>query len=342
MTEWYYADRQGQQRGPVSAPELLALRNAGQIGMDTLVWRNGMSNWQAFSTIANEVLPPAPPEASPMQGMSMYEMATPLPGAPAATVDATAGDATMSRATPVAATPAAGNSYSMYETATPGDARASDPYSAPRATIVGSGLHPVQGNRVVDAGFWKRVAAYIIDALLLAVISYAVQLPLLLMIGIGPLSSLSRGEFGAGAIFTLLLAYLVPIAIQATYYAWFHASERQATLGKRAIGIKVTGMDGARISFARGVGRYFAFLLSGFTIGIGYVLAAFTERKQALHDMIASTYVVDQWAYTDHPEWQDDTLGTGTKIILGIGIALVVLFAFAMCAAIGAAALSQR
>jgi len=232
--------------------------------------------------------------------------------------------------------------YSMYDTATAGDARTSDPYSAPRAPIVGGAAHPVQGGHVVDAGFWKRVAAYLIDALLLAVVGYAVQLPLLLMVGLGPASSLARGDIGAGAVFALILAYLLPLAIQATYYAWFHASERQATLGKRAIGIKVTGMDGGRISFARGIGRYFAFLLSGFTLGIGYLLAAFTERKQALHDMIVSTYVVDQYAYTDHPEWQDETLGTGTKIILGIGIALILLFALAMCAAVGTAVLSHH
>lgn len=328
MSEWYYADRQGQQRGPVQSQELLALRNAGQIGMDTLVWRNGMSNWQAFATMANEILPPPSETASPMQGMSMYEMATPTAAADATPVP-----------TPVAA-PVAGGSYSMYETATP-VAQANDPYAAPRAAISTANALPVQGGHVVDAGFWKRFAAYTIDGFLLGIAGYAIQLPLLMAIGFGAGMS-SKPDFGAGAVLMLILAYLIPIAMQMVYYAWFHSGERQATLGKRAIGIKVTGMQGERISFARGIGRYFAFLLSGFTIGIGYLLAAFTERKQALHDMIASTYVVDQWAYTDHPERQDETLGTLTKVILGVGIALFALVFLAMCAAIALPALSHR
>ena len=218
MSEWYYADRQGQQRGPVQSQELLALRNAGQIGMDTLVWRNGMSNWQAFATMANEIMPPPSETASPMQGMSMYEMAT-----PAASTHAEAAPAPA----PVAA-PVAGGSYSMYETATP-VAQTNDPYAAPRAAINAPNALPVQGGHVGDAGFWKRVAAYIIDGILLGVVGYAVQLPLLFAIGLSS-SSLARGDFGSTAIFGLILVYLIPIAIQATYYAWFHSSDRQATL----------------------------------------------------------------------------------------------------------------
>ncbi|PNS08521.1 RDD family protein [Solilutibacter silvestris] len=321
MTEWYYADRQGQQRGPVQTQELLALRNAGQIAMDTLVWRNGMSGWQAFSTVANDIVPPQPETTPPMQGSSMYEMATPAPA-------------------PAAPAPAAEASYSMYDVAKPvvrDDA--SDPYAAPR-TQVGDNAVVVRGGHVVDAGFWKRTAAYMIDGLLLGIVGYAVQLPILLGAGLTS-GSLGRGGFSAGMGIALTLAYLLPIAIQMMYYAWFHASEHQATLGKRAIGIKVTNMEGGRISFARGIGRYWAFMLSSFTFGIGFIMAAFTERKQALHDMIASTYVVDKWAYTEHPEWQDETLGTLTKIVLGLGLALFMLGALAMCAVIGAA-LSHR
>jgi uncharacterized RDD family membrane protein YckC len=76
------------------------------------------------------------------------------------------------------------------------------------------------------------------------------------------------------------------------YEAWLTSSEWQATLGKRALGIAVTGVDGSRISFARATGRYFAKWISAFIFGIGYIMAAFTERKQALHDMIADTLVI--------------------------------------------------
>ena len=56
--------------------------------------------------------------------------------------------------------------------------------------------------------------------------------------------------------------------------------------------MKVTDTQGARLSFAHATGRFFAKMISGFTMGIGYIMAGFTERKQALHDMIAGTLVM--------------------------------------------------
>jgi uncharacterized RDD family membrane protein YckC len=71
-----------------------------------------------------------------------------------------------------------------------------------------------------------------------------------------------------------------------------NSSEKQATYGKMAMGIKVTDLEGRRISFWRGLGREFAKFLSAIILMIGYIMAAFTERKQALHDIIAGTLVV--------------------------------------------------
>ncbi len=76
------------------------------------------------------------------------------------------------------------------------------------------------------------------------------------------------------------------------YFALMESSPRQATLGKQALGIMVTDLAGQRISFARATGRFFAKILSGLILWIGYVMAAFTERKQALHDLLASCLVV--------------------------------------------------
>lgn len=319
MTEWYYADRQGQQRGPVQTEDLLALRNAGQIGMETLVWRNGMANWQAFATIANEVLPPPvaqPP--SPAQGMSMYEMATPLASTP---------EPAATPAPAPAAAPVADGGYSMYETAAP-TAQVNDPYAAPRAQI-GGGNTAIHGGHVVYAGFWKRVAAAIIDA-------FAIGIPVGIVVGIigaifGVHNTFGRGGFGNTNPGMTVLSWL----LQAVAFAWFYSNaSMMASPGKLAIGIKVVRSDGETISFLRGFGRYFGYMLSGVILGIGYLMAAFTDRKQALHDMICDTVVVDKWAFTEHPEWQNDTLGTVTKVVLGLGIVLVLLFAFVMCAAL--------
>ena len=152
----------------------------------------------------------------------------------------------------------------------------------------------------IHAGFWRRMAAFILDSLLLAVPQT------LLNVAIG-------GN----------VALLLNIAIAAGYFAGMHSSAKQATLGKMAFGIKVTDMYGARISVGRATGRYFATWLSAIILFIGYFMAAFTDRKRALHDMIASTLVVDQWAFTAHPERQNPELGTVTKVIVGIFVALI-------------------
>src|SRR2546428_774442 len=69
-------------------------------------------------------------------------------------------------------------------------------------------------------------------------------------------------------------------------------SPRLATVGKMVFGLKVTNLEGHRISFARATGRHFAKLISAMILLIGYIMAGFSERKQALHDMIAGTLVV--------------------------------------------------
>jgi uncharacterized RDD family membrane protein YckC len=66
----------------------------------------------------------------------------------------------------------------------------------------------------------------------------------------------------------------------------------QGTLGKKLLGIKVTDMEGGRIGFGRATGRYFGKILSGMIFMVGFLMAAFTEKKQALHDMLAGTLVV--------------------------------------------------
>ena len=95
---------------------------------------------------------------------------------------------------------------------------------------------------------------------------------------------ISAAAFGAGLALSLFLPWL--------YEAFMLSSEWQATVGKRAMSIMVTGVDGSRISFARATGRHFAKYISAFILCIGFIIAAFTAKKQALHDMIAETVVV--------------------------------------------------
>ena len=128
------------------------------------------------------------------------------------------------------------------------------------------------------AGFWRRFAALIIDYLVLGVAGFV----------LGLVWGLVAGDDDA----SLVLLQLIATVASFLYFALMESSTNQATVGKMALGIKVTDLDGDRISFGRALGRTFAKILSGLIIFIGYIMAAFTEKKQALHDMIAGTLVV--------------------------------------------------
>jgi uncharacterized RDD family membrane protein YckC len=133
--------------------------------------------------------------------------------------------------------------------------------AAASATTVGS---------ITYAGFWVRFVAFVIDACIVTLAG-----------GIA-----AAGTMGVGVVVTFVGPWL--------YEAFMLSSEWQATVGKRAMSIVVTGTDGGRISFARATGRHFAKYLSGFLLFIGFIMAAFTAKKQALHDMIADTLVVNR------------------------------------------------
>ena len=76
------------------------------------------------------------------------------------------------------------------------------------------------------------------------------------------------------------------------YFALMESSRFQGTLGKMAVQIKVTDLEGNRLTFGRATGRHFGKIVSGLTLGIGYIMAAFTEKKQGLHDIMAGCLVV--------------------------------------------------
>jgi uncharacterized RDD family membrane protein YckC len=124
------------------------------------------------------------------------------------------------------------------------------------------------------AGFWRRFAAVLIDGLILSVVLI-------------PLSLVLRDPEQQTTIYTP-----ISTVINWLYFALMESSDRQATLGKMALGIVVTDLDGNKIGFGRATGRYFAKILSALILFIGFIMAAFTAKKQALHDMIASTLVV--------------------------------------------------
>lgn len=151
------------------------------------------------------------------------------------------------------------------------------------------------------AGFWLRLVAYLIDSAIVAVAFAAIV-------------ALAVGSFGVRffrgfvpraydqppnpffpvAILGVILV-LLPLTIVLTwlYFASMESSTHQGTLGKMALGLFVTDLQGRRVSFGRASGRFFAKFITGLIpFFIGYIMAGFTAKKQALHDMIASCLVL--------------------------------------------------
>lgn len=149
------------------------------------------------------------------------------------------------------------------------------------------------------AGFWWRFLAYLIDGVLIWFFNWIVITPVMALFGLTAASAISSGNMDEtqaigllGAVFgAAMVLYLVLIVVTWLYFALMESSKFQGTVGKIAIGIIVTDMEGNRISFARATGRYFGKILSSLIFMIGYIMAGFTEKKQALHDMLAGTLV---------------------------------------------------
>lgn len=152
---------------------------------------------------------------------------------------------------------------------------------------------------VIYAGFWLRVVAYLIDDLIVGTIGFFVALPFIggiIFSGIS-MEHLNNSDAGtflgvAGILGSILGLILSSIAVGWLYFALMESSKNQATLGKMALGLKVTDMEGNPVSFGKASLRYFGKILSGMIMMIGYIMAGLTEKKQALHDMLAGCLVI--------------------------------------------------
>jgi uncharacterized RDD family membrane protein YckC len=127
------------------------------------------------------------------------------------------------------------------------------------------------------AGFWKRLIAYVLDTVILFI-------PLTIS------AAIVQAIFGSDSPLSLLAV----IVVCWLYYALQESSAKQATIGKQALGIAVVDLNGQRISFGKASGRFFGKYLSSFTLLIGFLMAAFTEKEQALHDLISGCLVVNR------------------------------------------------
>lgn len=251
--QWYYVE--GDRKvGPVHEDDLRKLVAEGKVGATTLVWREGMSAWAELRTAF-------PDYASAHSG----------PGAAAAGV-------TCSQC---------GRQFP------PGD------MIQLGGTWVCAACKPIFVQRLKEgaplpgvaryAGFWIRFAAKIVDGLILAVPNFIV----IALTGLltGALAKTAGLPDTAAAIIAIVVNWTFQLFLPVAYNTFF-VGKFAATPGKMACGLQVALPDGGKVSYARAFGRCFAEWVSGFTLGIGYVIAAFDREKRALHDHICGTRVV--------------------------------------------------
>jgi len=149
------------------------------------------------------------------------------------------------------------------------------------------------------AGFWLRFVAYIIDAIIIGIAKWFIITPILAAIGIASslsFSDLQNPEDIAALLATIMgmlgISWIIGQALDILYHTFMESSKFQGSVGKMALGIIVVDTAGQKLDFAKAFIRNLCKIISTFIFFIGYIIAGFTDKKQALHDIIASTLVI--------------------------------------------------
>lgn len=327
---WYYANA-GTQMGPVDQAGFEDLVRRGVIGDDTLVWKDGMANWEPYKAIrqaeaAAKITPepvaqpaepsrpaePSQPQASPAAVETRFcsRCGTPHPADEMERVGTAlvCASCKASLAGPEGSREAAGNPIRAF---------GSDPLAAAGLRPSAGGYQPHQGAGSVQTapggagysagtpgagavrygGFWIRAVALLIDSLILNLASLVVIIPIGLALSglIATLGPNPDPDALTQALPTLVaagaVAFVLLLAIAVAYEIFFLTS-RGATPGKMALGLKVVRADGRPISAALAAGRFFGRYVSGLPLDIGFIIAGFDAEKRALHDHLCGTRVV--------------------------------------------------
>jgi uncharacterized RDD family membrane protein YckC len=255
---WYYEiDR--QQRGPVTDEEFASLVQSGVVRAETLVWQEGWPDWRAFSQVS-------------------AGGAKPAVGAVAVSDD-TAVCAVSGQRRPK-------RDMLEFEGRWVSAEHKEEFFQRLREGVV-------QPQEMVYATFGQRFGAKIIDGVILWVVN------MVLALGVGAalgalFASQSGGADGAAGLFIAIQVVVQIVSMSASLlYALYFIRKYDATPGKRMLKLKVLRADGSRLSKGRIVGRYFAELVSGIILCIGYLMVAFDkEQRRALHDKMCDTRVV--------------------------------------------------
>jgi len=238
---WYYA-RGDERIGPIDEAAFTAAVQDGDIGSDTLVWCEGMSDWQPYHSLRR---PAAAIAAGTTTSCVLCGQSFPM------------------------------EDMLQYE----GD-------------FVCAGCKPAYFQRLQESGiamstldyasFWQRFVSKFVDWVLLGIANSAISVALF---------GAAFGPVPGSELMAFFFAWSANIGLGAAYTIFF-LGKYGATPGKMAMGIEVVRPDGARLTYGRATGRYFAEIVTGFTLFLGYLMAAFDKQHRSLHDLIADTRVV--------------------------------------------------
>ena len=268
---WFYAS-QGQRAGPVDDDGFARLVADGTVNDATLVWHAGMPDWMPYAQ-ARATVPPAPGTAGPLAfaGAQSAPVAAVVPGAYQA-------------------------QCSQCGRVFPGDEvirlegfNVCAECKPALLQKMRQGLSPAVGAwgalPARFGGFWIRFGALFLDGLILSPLTIGLVIARVYLVPNAGFYSNDKNLFAA--IFFQVLQYAIGAA-----YQIFFVGRYGGTPGKMICGLQIVRGDGSRVTYGRATGRYFAQFLSSFTLGIGYLIAAFDSEKRALHDHVCDTRVV--------------------------------------------------
>ena len=256
--QWYYAIN-GERLGPVAQAEFEKLVTDGVVKADTLVWQQGMAEWQPYARVAGGTAAGAAPAGGADDGTEVCAVS--------------------------------GKRYPRREMINYEGKWISAEHRDAFFQRQREGV--VQPGEFVYGNFWPRFCAKFLDGLILAIVGVLINVVLGLVIlgNANYFSGLLQAAGTAKAMQYQIVSNLVGVLL-GVGYAWFFISRYSATPGKMALGLKLVRADGSPLSTGRIIGRHFAEWLSGLILLIGYIMAASDPERRALHDRICDTRVI--------------------------------------------------
>ncbi|HWN96812.1 MAG TPA: RDD family protein [Methylomirabilota bacterium] len=254
---WFYANA-GQQVGPVSDADFERLAREGVVQPTTLVWREGMANWEPLASVARPNRPPAAMTEVPLGKQVICSECR--------------------KSFPIEETMAIGGA-TLCPACKPG-------YLQKLREGTASLTPPPQAMRY--AGFWIRTGAYLIDYMIQQVVS----LPLSLWLGMRMTRAMQPGALNWNS---LIIDYSIAFAagfVLAVLYTWLFTARYSATPGKMLVRVKVVRADGTRLSYGLALGRALGEIVSSIPCMLGFLFVAFDREKRALHDFMCDTRVI--------------------------------------------------